>query len=943
MEKLNLNNFKPAKKTNWILFLLAIIPFVILFTYLMLTKNDQTSNSLYYKVSDVNDRYSGITTVTQKNSLKQVADSNLLAKKKISVTFTGKTNNLGIIAIPFDTHNKSVNNRIIFRLKEAGEKDWHHQVTYNTNQFQTNIPFPFGFPIIRNSKNRPYTFEIESLNGTSKEFISISSANKYFFTKYKFSKSELVNNPYLLLQFFVTKMDSQLFLFKIEEIINIILLSIMPSFILIILAAKGKKVGEIKGLFLKVSKKIKLQFPDLRGRKIDEKERNSLLFGFLITFSLVAFTVLLTGVLSSPWTGQKKWTPYLSILVPSFLLGLNYLKIRWLNKGYLLVIAGFLTSAVLTMGILSYGLFSWVGVSGVLLIVCSLVIIPQLKYFSFIFIGTLIFLLGINSIVFINTYGWLGLPWAVITMIVVVYAFLFPLTFEKNSRWTLINKISFTILLIISFMLAFRSDSLFLGSSELHWNYYGGVIQTVRSEGELLWSAPSQYGLLNVLLPSLLPWTSRNSFFIFQAVLFFISSFILIKTVYGYFGRSAVFTLIGLVSLSLFYFADPGLIGPTLYPSSSAVRFFCCYILIYAILLEYKKNTIQREGVKWLVGGAYVLGALWSAESFLYCTAIYTTYLFSSALSMSKLKTIITAFRFLILNISLILILFVGFNLSYFMITRHFPDWSMFSMYAFGYANGFGELSIAPWGIHWAVVSILSAIIFIMWLLYSSKKYSEWIVVAVCFMSLWALTSYYVGRAVVNNVTAILPLIFYIFIVMLAALKESKFISYKILLNAVFLPWIIVGVMGGIGNPQFIEKLQKFKFAEDINSKSFKPDKELDSILESLEITKGARIAYYGEPYSNPVMPNKKGGYMDPIAGMPIPMTLLEEPIPEKKREVIVARFLSKIKEPVFVIYRENEGLTRFTSWKKFLEQKYSVEKKETGSVIYGVFVVRKK
>lgn len=677
--------------------------------------------------------------------------------------------------------------------------------------------------------------------------------------------------------------------------------------------------------------------------KTKEREHNDVFLGFLLSFSVLAFVLLLTGILSSPLTSQRKWIPYLSLLIPIFAISMNYLKIEILSKRYFLVIAGVISFIVLALGILTYEPLSWVGISGVIIAGCCFSVIPLMKYFSFVFVWTFIFLFSINSVVFINNYGTQNYIWTVLAVLAVIWAVLFSL-FEQNlpTRWTRANKIGFAVLLINSFIFALRSDSLFLGSAEFHWNYYTGVIQTIRSGGELLWSAPSQYGLLNILIPSLLPWTSRASFYIFQAVLFFIVTFIIIKTIYISFKHNASFILISLASLSLFYFADPALIGPALYPSSSAMRFFWVYILIYAILLEYQRRNLMNGGIKWLVAAAYILGSLWSAESMLYCTAIYSTYLFITAVSISKLR-INSAFMFLLKNISVVFIAWIVINFTYLIITSHFPDWSMYFMYAFGYANGFGEQVIKPGGTYWAVILGLSSIIFISARLYSSRKYNEWIVSTVCSVSLWALTSYYVGRAVTNNLTAILPVIFYIFIVMLSVLMNSKFFTYRLLLNAVFLPWIIVGIIGGIGNPRFIEELQSFKFAEDINAKSFKPDKDLGNILESLQAIKGTRIVYHGAPYNNPVIPGKKGRYQDILAGMPMPLTLLEEPIPENKKAIIVERFLSKLNEPVFLIRRKSEPNTSFPVWKRFLEQKYYIEKKEIKSVNYEVFIVRRK
>ncbi|MBU3979281.1 glycosyltransferase family 39 protein [Patescibacteria group bacterium] len=211
--------------------LVSIVLFIISFTYVVAIKRDQTNSNLNYRMSNLS--YSDITTITQNERWNQTSSTNeLLAKKKIDGNFTAKNDYLGIIAIPFYTHNKSINDKIIFRIKETGRKIWYYQNTYNAAQFQSNIPFPFGFPVIKNSKNISYTLEVESLSGRPGNVLSFSKTNHYFLAKYKFSRSDLVKNPNLFSQFFVAKVSSQLSLLSFGEILSILLFSVFFPLIL---------------------------------------------------------------------------------------------------------------------------------------------------------------------------------------------------------------------------------------------------------------------------------------------------------------------------------------------------------------------------------------------------------------------------------------------------------------------------------------------------------------------------------------------------------------------------------------------------------------------------------------------------------------------------------------------------------------------------------------
>ncbi|HWY80295.1 MAG TPA: hypothetical protein VNW29_08105 [Candidatus Sulfotelmatobacter sp.] len=681
----------------------------------------------------------------------------------------------------------------------------------------------------------------------------------------------------------------------------------------------------------------------LKKARIEIKENRIIFSGFLLSFALIALFVLLLGALASPLLGNAKWIPFISILIPSFFLGINYLPIDWFKNKYIFLFTGLLLLGVMIVEISTYDILPWISVSGILIICCCLSVIPLLKYFTLITVGIFIFLFSINSVVFMMNYGSQNYVWTALVTAIVIWTFCFSLVKQNRSLlWENINKIGFLSLMIISFFLSLRSDALFLGSSEFHWNYYTGVVQTIRSGGELLWSAPSQYGFLNLLLPSLLPWTARNSFFIFQAFIFFICIGVIVSTLYKSFKQSSVFILLSLIAISLFYFADPMLIGPTLFPSSSVLRFLWCYIMLASILLEFFRGRILTNNIKWIISIAYIFGILWSGESLLYCTAIYGTYLFVSTIAFTKSKTK-NVLSFILKNIAIIVsFLFIA-HLIYFVITGHLPDWSMYFMYALDYASGYGELAILPWGIQWAIIITLASIVFILSRLYSTKKYSEWIVCSICFITLWVISSYYVGRAVVNNITALLPLIFYIFIVMTAVLIDAKFLSYRLMLTSIFLPWIVVGIIGGIGNPQFVEKAQHFKYAENIDSKSFQPDKELGNILDKLVAIKGTRIVYYGDPYNNPVLRDKKGNFIDILTGLPIPMTLLEVPISEKRRKSVIQRFFTESNSPVFLIHKKNENMQRFLEWKEFFEKYYSIKSVTFKSKNYEVIFIKEK
>jgi hypothetical protein len=121
-----------------ILFLGAFISFIVF---------DSLHSSVFYKAQG-NNSYN-LTTITLPHTFNKNMyqnSSELLAEKKFDTIFKAQTNYLGIIDIPFNAHNKSITGKLVFRIKENSAKQWYAQNTYDTSQFQTDIPFPFGFP-----------------------------------------------------------------------------------------------------------------------------------------------------------------------------------------------------------------------------------------------------------------------------------------------------------------------------------------------------------------------------------------------------------------------------------------------------------------------------------------------------------------------------------------------------------------------------------------------------------------------------------------------------------------------------------------------------------------------------------------------------------------------------------------------------------------------------
>jgi len=172
----------------------GIIPLLLLLLWFVL--------SLFYasKYS-----FSVIPLAYNKSNFISLKTDELLAKQKVSAQFQAKENNLGIVSVRFKTYSRINNDIVIFRLKETGKNDWYYQYQYKVDQFQDNDYFTFGFPIILNSINKTYYFEIESTKGKIGDAVSISTKSPIFIAQHQFTKQQLLANKTMIPEFLIKK------------------------------------------------------------------------------------------------------------------------------------------------------------------------------------------------------------------------------------------------------------------------------------------------------------------------------------------------------------------------------------------------------------------------------------------------------------------------------------------------------------------------------------------------------------------------------------------------------------------------------------------------------------------------------------------------------------------------------------------------------------------
>jgi hypothetical protein len=115
---------------------------------------------------------------------------------------------------------------IIFRLKESNSSKILYENKYNAQEFTGILMYPFGFPPIKDSKGKTFSFEIESIQGTPIDSVSASKNKPLTMLSYQYSKEELLDNKALLFPFFVKKFINSVIY---TDFIYIVFVYLLPS------------------------------------------------------------------------------------------------------------------------------------------------------------------------------------------------------------------------------------------------------------------------------------------------------------------------------------------------------------------------------------------------------------------------------------------------------------------------------------------------------------------------------------------------------------------------------------------------------------------------------------------------------------------------------------------------------------------------------------------
>ncbi len=643
--------------------------------------------------------------------------------------------------------------------------------------------------------------------------------------------------------------------------------------------------------------------------KISHSEISSPRAIFQISFSqpqsndiyLYPLTILLSGafiwvalLIGERHIGLAKWLPYLFIPFSLFLLGHNNFK---LCKVSLLKQILILLPLVVSTGLLLISISKAHEFNRYLFLfftlAASIALISLKQYRLVTLLASLISWLTIYPLLnwrlisgLLEDSPFPYLIYACITIVVIGW-FIHgkKLTLTKNHpviRWSLL-----AVALSMFLCLSFRTDALFIPGSEYHWEYFVGPIRTIRNGGWLLYDAPSQYGFLNILLASLLPISSSwQSFYIFQSsILFLTSSAILILLCSigknSFSSKSLIFFLV----MGSFFFADPAWIGPTPYPSSSVTRFFSCYLLLCLSFIPKQHHyRVLLISIGWLIG------VLWSAESCLYSTVIYFFYIAADVAScksweskkLTLIKYFLHSFTPLIAALAIIAI-------YYQLELGHLPNFLSHFDYAVGYASGYGYVPFPLNGPGNVMLLIFLGLGLLALLALRTPLNGTLATSLACSAGcIWAIGSYYLGRPVPQNITAMFPLLSTCALIgLLQSRRGNPNLPYGPLSAAAF-PLLFL-ILSTFYTSSFWAKSVTFEsFSKDISTKLFHKSDELSKAIEKIDPKGIMPRVYLGDSAVSPIINRDTSE----SAWLPTPLQLVMPPISQNRKAQILNRFL---------------------------------------------------
>lgn len=510
-----------------------------------------------------------------------------------------------------------------------------------------------------------------------------------------------------------------------------------------------------------------------------------------------------------------------------------------------------------------------------------------------------------------------------------------------------------SVLIGSSIALALRIDAISsTPASYQHISYFSGVVQTMRSGGMLLWDTPSQYGYLNLVLSSWIPISdSRTAFLVFQALLLIFVYCAVLALLSQRFFNQWIFLTAGTIFLIALFFASPRLIGAQAFPSTSVVRFGPSMLLLAWLSSQKLIHNIHSRKTRLITAVVFAIGVVWSAESMVYIVFIFGTWnlaafaLSETARKRDVLRNVLAPIIGYSIALSFFLVAFV--SIKRMIVNHHFPDWSLFLLAASKYAQGFYSAPQVILSPVWLFVGLLAFVVAIFTCETKQADIDEILeraVLGAVAGGLLGWGTYYVGRSLPENFVALYPQFVICALLTISVLKRTSQGSSALLPGlrnwlkqstlvfcVVAMSTVTIAIVGQVG---FVSNIANFRFLfqEVKYEESIYDPGDLSNVLTLTRL----KLVERGVTVKLPIISEDREGFRLPLdddleafydvekSWLPVPLALLEEPIPTAIRRELIGRFVTRSRtNGVLVSNKLTSYPGRFAEWLKVLQPYY--------------------
>ncbi|MCX6730415.1 MAG: acyltransferase [Candidatus Roizmanbacteria bacterium] len=219
--------FKPDKKPKKIISQNMKLIYGILATFILL---------LFFSVYTSQFNFFSI----QKKYTHVIPSTIAISDNPHTFSFVSQENNMGVILVHLTSTMGKITNKRIFvdptknqrfmiRMKEKGMDNWYASQDTSPAEIGNSASYPFGFPLISNSKDKTYIVEMLMKDIDYSSTILFNKDTYTLYTIHQIPKQTLLKNPVMMISHIGDKLQTAL----ANPEAQLVMMSILPFFILL--------------------------------------------------------------------------------------------------------------------------------------------------------------------------------------------------------------------------------------------------------------------------------------------------------------------------------------------------------------------------------------------------------------------------------------------------------------------------------------------------------------------------------------------------------------------------------------------------------------------------------------------------------------------------------------------------------------------------------------